>query len=62
MVKIKNATKQGYIEADIGDGLDISGRMQFHRGTVQKGISQTITTMGGNDVGVLTRGGVYGSI
>ena len=46
-IKIKNATKKGYLEATEGDGIDISGRMQYHRGTVQKGKSQTINTMGG---------------
>ena len=35
--------KKGYIEAEVGDAIDISGRMQYHRGTVQKGISQTTT-------------------
>lgn len=33
---IKNATKQGYLEATDGDGIDISSRMESHRGTVQK--------------------------
>lgn len=47
IIKVKNATKQGYLEATEGDGVDISGRMQYHRGTVQKETSQTITTMGG---------------
>jgi len=46
-LKIINATKKGYLEATDGDGIDISTRMQYHRGTVQKGKSQTITTMGG---------------
>ena len=41
---IKNATKQGYLEAQEGDGIDISSRMQYHRGTVQKQIIQTIDT------------------
>ena len=50
---IKNATSLGYLEAEVGDGIDISSRMEYHRGTVQKGKSQTITTMGGEDVGVL---------
>lgn len=50
---IKNKTKKGYIIAEIGDGIDISKRMIFHRGTVQKGISQTITTQ--INVGVLVR-------
>lgn len=49
---IKNNSK-GYEIATDGDGIDISGRMEYHRGTVQKGCSQTINTMGGNDVGVV---------
>lgn len=52
-IAIKNKTKQGYIEAKEGDGIDISGRMQYHRGTVQKGVSQTLSTAGGNNVGVV---------
>ena len=52
-MKIKNNTKQGYIEAEIGDGIDISSRMESHRGTVQKGLSQTLTCEGGNNVGVV---------
>ena len=47
MILIKNATKQGYLEAEDGDGIDISGRMQYHRGTVQKGMTQSLTTSGG---------------
>ena len=50
---IKNATKQGYLEAEDGDGIDISGRMQYHRGTVQKGKTQTLSTMGGENNGVV---------
>lgn len=50
-IAIKNATKQGYIMAEDGDGVDISGRMEYHRGTVQKGMAQTIKTS--NDVGVV---------
>jgi DNA (cytosine-5)-methyltransferase 1 len=46
-IPIKNATNKGYLEAELGDGIDISSRMEYHRGTVQKGKSQTITTMGG---------------
>ena len=46
---IKNATKKGYLEATDGDGIDISSRMEHHRGTVQKDKAQTITTSGGND-------------
>ena len=43
-LKIKNATKQGYLEATEGDGVDISSRMKWHRGTVQKESSQTLDT------------------
>ena len=55
-LKIKNATKLGYLEAEEGDGIDISSRMQYHRGNVQKQTSQTISTMGGNNVGVVVLG------
>ena len=44
---INNATKKGYLEATEGDGVDISGRMEYHRGNVQKNMSQTISTKGG---------------
>ena len=47
ILKIKNANSKGYLEAELGDGIDISGRMEYHRGTVQKNKSQTISTMGG---------------
>lgn len=50
---IKNATKQGYLEAENGDGIDISTRMESHRGNVQKGKSQTLTTQ--CDRGVVVR-------
>ena len=43
-IKVKNATKKGYLEATVGDGIDISNRMEYHRGTVQKGKAQTLTT------------------
>lgn len=52
-MKIKNNTKQGYIEAELYDGIDISSRMESHRGTVQKGLAQTLTCEGGNNVGVV---------
>lgn len=54
-LKIKNATKKGYLEAHEGDGIDISRRMESHRGTVQKGMAQTITTAGGENVGVVIK-------
>ena len=52
-IKVKNATKQGYLEATDGDGIDISSRMEHHRGNVQKDKIQTLTTSGGNDRGVV---------
>ena len=54
-IPIKNNTKKGYLLAEEGDGIDISGRMQYHRGTVQKGLTQTITTAGGDNVGVVVK-------
>lgn len=52
-IKIKNATSKGYLEAREGDGIDISSRMEYYRGNVQKGKIQTITTSGRNDRGVV---------
>ena len=52
-ILIKNNTKKGYLEATDGDGVDISSRMQYHRGNVQKEMCQTITTSGGSDRGVV---------
>ena len=43
-ILVKNATKKGYLEAEEGDGIDCGTRMQYHRGTVQSGMSQTIKT------------------
>lgn len=53
-IPIKNNTKQGYLLAEEGDGVDISGRMQYHRGNVQKETCQTLTT-GGDNVGVVVK-------
>ena len=53
ILKIKNATKQGYLEAEDGDGIDVSSRMEYHRGTVQKGIIQTLDSLGGKSKGVV---------
>ena len=50
---IKNATKKGYLDAYEGDGINISSRMKYQRGNVQKESIQTITTSGGNDRGVV---------
>ena len=51
-ILIKNNTKKGCLEAFEGDGVDISGRMQYHRGTVQKQMIQTLNTK--QDYGVVT--------
>lgn len=53
VILIKEATKQGYKEAHDGDGVNICGRMKYQRGNVQQQSSQTITTAGGNDRGVV---------
>ena len=52
IIKIKNATKQGYLDATVGDGIDIGGIMQYHRGNVQKDMIQTLTACG-NERGVV---------
>lgn len=52
-IEIKNATKKGYLEAYEGDGIDISSRMKWHRGTVQKESSQTLDTQ--CNVGVVVK-------
>lgn len=52
-IKIKNATKKGYLEASEGDGVDISSRMKYHRGTVQKESTQTLDTQ--CNVGVVVK-------
>lgn len=44
ILKIRNNTKKGYLEAGEGDGVDISSLMKYHRGNVQKQSVQTITT------------------
>lgn len=51
VLPIKNATKLGYLLARDGDGVDISGRMQYHRGTVQNEKVQTLKTS--PDIGVV---------
>ena len=51
---IKNNTKKGYLEATDGDGIDLSQpNSETRRGTVQKNKTQTLTTSGGNDRGVV---------
>ena len=52
-IKIKNNTKQGYIEATEGDSVNICGRMEYQRGNVQKDKAMTISCGGGNNLGVV---------
>lgn len=52
-IPIVEATKKGYKVAHDGDGVDISGRMATHRGTVQNGLAQTIKT--DCDIGVVVQ-------
>lgn len=54
-ILIKNATAKGFLEAEDGDGIDISSRMESHRGTVQKDKAQTLTTAGGAERGVVVK-------
>ena len=48
-LKIKNANSRGYIKAYEYDGVDISSRMEYHRGTVQHEKTQTLSTSGGEE-------------
>ena len=52
---IKNNTKKGYLESYDGDGINISSRMKYQRGNVQKETIQTLTTSGGNDRAVVLK-------
>lgn len=54
-LKIKNATKQGYLDAKPGDSVGIGGRMEWHRSNVMNGVSKTLTCSG-NEVGVVAEG------
>jgi DNA (cytosine-5)-methyltransferase 1 len=56
-LKIPEATKKGYAEAEEGDGVYIN-RPHIKRGCVQKGMIQTIKTSV-NDIGVVIRVGNY---
>ena len=46
-IAIKNNTEQGYLLAEEGDGVNISSRMEYQRGNVQKQSCQTLKTDGG---------------
>lgn len=54
-IMVRNNNSKGYLEAHEGDGIDMSTRMHHHRGTVQKGVSQTLTTQA--DIGIVVNGG-----
>ena len=57
-ILIPEATKKGYAEASVGDGVDFSYlKSDTRRGRVQKGMMQTLKTSG-VDVGVVV-GGLY---
>ena len=43
-IAIKENNSIGYKMAEIGDGIDISTRMDHHRGCVQRGLAQTLKT------------------
>ena len=45
-IPIKNNTEQGYLLASDGDGINISTRMEYQRGNVQKESIQTLKTDG----------------
>ena len=50
-IRIPEATKKGYLLARKGDGVDLAANRGNHRGTVQKGMAQTLKTS--PDVGVV---------
>lgn len=50
---VKNNNSKGYLEAEDGDGVDISSRMEHHRGTVQKEKAHTLDCTGGEGHGVV---------
>lgn len=58
-IPITNNTKKGYLEAHDGDGVNISSRMKYQRGNVQKESIQTLTTSGGKERGVVVKENVY---
>ena len=56
-IRIKNATKKGYLEAFVGDGIDLlQPNSETRRGRVQKETIQTLDTMGGEGKAVVVLG------
>lgn len=52
-MRVKNATKKGYLEATVGDGIDLAfPSSNTRRGRVQKGMSQTLQTS--DSIGIVT--------
>ena len=58
-VPIKNNSKQGFLYAYDGDGIDLGVNRKNHRGSVKHGISHTIKT--GIDCGVIEIGNERGT-
>lgn len=54
-IEIKTANQKGYINAYEGDAVDISSRMEYHRGTVQPQRSLTLDTQCGSAIGVVVK-------
>ena len=53
-VIVKEATKKGYAEAEVGDSVNIEQpNSKTRRGRVGKQVSQTLTTAGGQEMGVV---------
>ena len=54
IVMVREATKKGYAEAEVGDSVNISQpNSKTRRGRVGKQVSQTLTTSGGNEMAVV---------
>lgn len=53
-VLVREATKKGYAEAEVGDSVNIGQpNSKTRRGRVGKQVSQTLTTAGGNEMAVV---------
>ena len=53
-VVVREATKKGYVEAEVGDSVNIGQpNSKTRRGRVGKQVSQTLTTSGGNEMAVV---------
>ena len=54
VVCVKEATKKGYAEAEVGDSVNIGQpNSKTRRGRVGKQVAQTLTTAGGNEMAVV---------